>query len=359
MPFTFLRIMPSNAQIDAPLTLMGLFPPDSSDEEDDDDDPNDKEEDGCLYEIQTMNLVGKDLQVRQYDYHSHNANQVWPGTFNLAEYLLLPQLRQNHDWGHILELGSATGILAIRLAFACRLIQHGAAERQSNTSNHDTTAAGYCCCSSITTSDVCDEGNQIEHNVRYNINLNRRVILGENNHNDDNIDPCPIDIPHIPHTWGTGWKVSVMKRQQEMQEEGLAAMGKDQSSLLSSSSLSSFRTPEFDTIVASDILLYVSAYPSLVETLQELMPVIVNHEVENEGGVEEGCVHSNNDDQTGATSSNNKKKKKMKICFVMSWNRRMKESAEFFQLMTAGGFDCQHEGKCIFTFTRTSTERVQ
>jgi Lysine methyltransferase len=355
--------MPFNAQIDAPLTLSGLFPPDSSDEEDNHEDNDDG--DGCLYEIQTMNLVGKDLQVRQYDYHSHNANQVWPGTFNLAEYLLMPQ-RQQQDWGHILELGSATGILAIRLAFACRLIQHGTAERNIiNIDDEDDTAAGaaeYCCCSSITTSDVCDEGNQIEHNVRYNVNLNRRVILGDNDSSDnvDNIDPGPIDIPHIPHTWGTGWKASVMKRQQKLHEEGLE-MDKDQSSSISSSSSSSLPssslyTAEFDTIVASDILLYVSAYPALVETLQELMPVIVHHDVNNEEDVDEDGVLSNKV-HTGATSFN--KKKKMKICFVMSWNRRMKESAEFFQLMTAGGFDCQHEGKCIYTFTRTRPKHVQ
>jgi hypothetical protein len=74
----------------------------------------------------------------------------------------------------------------------------------------------------------------------------------------------------------------------------------------------------------SDILLYVSAYPALVQTLKELLdpsffPV--------------------------PTLSGNKNPK-----FIMSWNRRMKESIQFFDLMTDAGFQHRNEGKCVYTF---------
>ena len=36
--------------------------------------------------------------------------------------------------------------------------------------------------------------------------------------------------------------------------------------------------------------------------------------------------------------------------FVMSWNRRMEESKEFFELMEEGGFVCEHLGKCVYLF---------
>ena len=52
----------------------------------------------------------------------------------------------------------------------------------------------------------------------------------------------------------------------------------------------------------------VSAYPALVETLQELMPIAES------------------------------------TMFVMSWNRRMKESPGFFELMEEMGFSYRYEG---------------
>ena len=37
--------------------------------------------------------------------------------------------------------------------------------------------------------------------------------------------------------------------------------------------------------------------------------------------------------------------------FVMSWNRRIAESAIFFDLMLKAGFSCEHKGKCVYSFT--------
>lgn len=37
--------------------------------------------------------------------------------------------------------------------------------------------------------------------------------------------------------------------------------------------------------------------------------------------------------------------------FLMSWNRRIAESSVFFDLMVKAGFECEHKGKCVYSFT--------
>jgi hypothetical protein len=277
--------MPTNPQIDAPVTLTGLFPPDSEDE--DEEDAGAPGEATVCFEVQSMTVAGETLKVRQYDFHSHNANCVWPGTFNLADYLFSSAEQAGtpssasadnnsksgapiagKSWGNVLELGTATGLLAIRLALACDL--HCPSQHKKNSGHTVGTVQG------LVTSDVADEHNEVFENVQHNYILN-------------GIEDPPR---HIPHTWGTGWADSVERA------GGTANV-----------------PATFDTIVASDILLYVSAYPALVETLEELMP-------------------------TPATT------------LVMSWNRRMKESSDFFARMEAAGFGYTHQGKCIYTFRR-------
>jgi len=68
-------------------------------------------------------------------------------------------------------------------------------------------------------------------------------------------------------------------------------------------------------IIASDILLYVSVYPALVSSLEYLFA--------------EGVVE-----------------------FVMSWNRRIAESASFFAQMATAGFHVYHHGECVYSFYR-------
>lgn len=284
--------MPTNSQIDAPVTLTGLFPPDSDDE--DEEETGAPEEAAVCFEVQSMTVAGETLKVRQYDFHSHNANCVWPGTFNLADYLFSPADDQadiasavqgdvddsninNNDklgaptagksWGKVLELGTATGLLAIRLALECG---------RYCPPQHKKNGGVVGPVQDLVTSDVADEHNEVYENVQHNYLLN-------------GIDCPPL---HIPHTWGTGWASSV---EQAGGTEDVPTT--------------------FNTIVASDILLYVSAYPALVETLEELMP-------------------------THATT------------LIMSWNRRMKESSDFFSRMEAAGFVYTHQGKCIYTFRR-------
>jgi hypothetical protein len=44
--------------------------------------------------------------------------------------------------------------------------------------------------------------------------------------------------------------------------------------------------------------------------------------------------------------------------FVMSWNRRIAESAIFFDLMLKAGFSCEHKGKCVYSFTVNTAHRL-
>ena len=262
--------MPTAPQIDAPISLGTFFPPESDDEDEDEE----AELDQC-FETQDIILADRTLHIRQYAYHSHNANRVWPGTFNLTDYLFEVNSEGNyvHQWGSILELGTATGLLAIRLSMSAstrRPSLMGDNVTLEDESGLDTRSSrSRSVCTSVVTSDL--DYDQVEDRVRYNFEKNGVA----SNH------------IHVPHTWGTGWKVCAMKK----------GMGE----------------ATFDTIVASDILLYVSAYAALVETLLELMGP--------------------------------------QCKLVMSWNRRMKESSEFFDRMNDAGFDCEHIGKCVYVFT--------
>ena len=230
--------MPDDRDIDAPVSLQGLWP----DSDDSDDGSSPAFDQG--YETQEITVADRSLKVRQYCFHSHNANRVWPGTFNLAEHYLVGSppagslSTLTRPGVRVLELGSATGVLAMRFALA--------------------GVAG------IVTSDVADAG-EVEDNIKHNFEANGL--------------PGPR---HIRHTWGEGWPSGVEN--------------------------------EFDIVLASDILLYVSAYPALVRTLRELI-----------GGEGRG-------------------RKKM----VMSWDRRMEESKEFFNLCEEGGFEVTHLGKCVY-----------
>jgi hypothetical protein len=306
--------MPFAPQIDDPQTLTGLFPPDSDEEchEDDDD---------VCYEIQPVVLAGATFNVRQYDFHSHNANRVWPGTFPLADYLFsvieespsvwdecnsrvddergsVRQPKYAYNWGRVLELGTATGLLAMRLAMAC--------------SNLSREPSSTFCCTSVVTSDVDDERGDVCTNLLFNYELNE----------------LPLPYPrHVPHSWGTGWNNSV-RISLESNKETLADAPLIHPTLL-----------PFDTIVASDILLYVASYSALVQTLCELM--IPNFDIGKEDNL---CMEPLGNELYGLESP-----PKPPI-FIMSWNRRLKESNEFFTRMTDAGFVYGSHGKGLYTF---------
>ena len=310
--------MPSNPQLDVPITLTGLFPPEDDDDDDDDetdcndnnkdDNDNDDHHANC-YEVQSLTVCDRTYFVRQYDFHSHNANCVWPGTFVLADYLLSQTKTTKTDqttdtmWGHVLELGTATGLLAMRLHHASRVYQDG--------KNAADDSQIVIICDSVTTSDVDD--NQVTRNVEWNYQRNG-ILQGTKQNDRDNHTPPPI---HIPHTWGNGWEKSVQHRKHQLQ------LQQQQQPPIRST---------FDTIVASDILLYVSAYPALVQTVTELFAM----------------------DRSPApdTDTHERSSPQRQQQLILSWNRRMKESASFFQLMEHAGFAWKHEGNCVYTFVQ-------
>jgi hypothetical protein len=410
--------MPTLDQIiDEPQTLFGLFPDsddsdsDDSDDDDDDetdaplDDPNgqrllirDCSANGYHYEIQSLVVANETLRIRQFAYHSHNANRVWPGTFNLANYLLetVPvttldatssssssssllsssllnsmngitsssaprtNYRYKHCWGRILELGTATGILAIRLAMASASL-HDQASVTTNTAssdekNHTKTMPlanstvpemgaavstetvqqdGYVhCCTSVVTSDVVDDYQDIATNVAYNCALNQLSVP-------------PV---HVPHTWGTGWEASC----REAASAAVSSETVDPSTTRATCSSgyhdalfdANGTCMGFDTIVASDILLYVAAYPALVATLVELASLPLR--LESSILVSPICI-PNGDEESSSGAATTPPRRPM---IVLSWNRRMKESREFFERMERAGFTCTHQGQCIYTFVQ-------
>jgi hypothetical protein len=409
--------MPTLDQIiDEPQTLFGLFP-DSDDSDDDEtndapvslDDkaPNgqqrllDCSSNGYHYEIQSLVVANETLRIRQFAYHSHNANRVWPGTFNLANYLLetVPltveasssllnsmddiatssatcrtNYRYKHYWGRVLELGTATGILAIRLAMASAASQHtvfdqtsitaatNSALSSSDAKNHaaasleDSSSPGVAaaaaltdtvqqqdgyshCCTSVVTSDVVDDHQDIATNVAYNCALNSQSSLQPS-------------LVHVPHTWGTGWVASCREACKSAAAASASVTTADPSTrhaALGSSGYEALLDANgtcmgFDTIVASDILLYVAAYPALVATLLELVRLPLRPET--------SCISParipNGDEETLAFGTPPQQRRGTVI--VLSWNRRMKESQEFFERMERAGFTCTHQGQCIYTF---------
>ncbi|XP_078446526.1 S-adenosyl-L-methionine-dependent methyltransferases superfamily protein [Wolffia australiana] len=103
---------------------------------------------------------GVELLVREFSFHQHNANFLWPGTFSFSEWLL--QNKSCFEGKRILELGSGTGALAIFLKKLFAV--------------------------DITTSDFDDL--EIEENIAHNCAANGLEIL-----------------PHIRHTWGDPFPV--------------------------------------------------------------------------------------------------------------------------------------------------------
>ena len=100
-----LKSIRKDGGVEAPIGLGGLF---STGNDGDDDETFENQ-----YELQTLTICDTKIQVRQYSWHEANANQVWPGTFILADFIRKNDGRYKDS--NCLELGSATGALAIYL----------------------------------------------------------------------------------------------------------------------------------------------------------------------------------------------------------------------------------------------------
>lgn len=185
----------------APISLSDIFSGADSDEE---STPFEQE-----YEVQTITINEMHIKIRQFSWHQANANQVWPGTYNLAKYIMINA--QKYSTGAILELGSATGALAIYL----------------NSSNLNFN---------VITTDI-DDGGIVENNIIHNHLLNGKI--------------API---HIPYTWGEDWSVALYDKVEKKNIE-FNYSSEDPSTLgdqLWDSAVINFRY-----VIASDILLYV------------------------------------------------------------------------------------------------------
>ena len=178
-----------------------------------------------IFESRDFVICNEPMRIRQFSWHSANANQIWPGTITLAEYL--SQGRNHHllSSGRVLELGSATGALAIYL------LKRSALECD------------------IVTSDI-DDGGDVESNIRHNFAANG----------------LPPRI-HIPFTWGTSFEEARAGAERRLLLDNDSNNNDNYNNNNSNSGGGGF---EISHIIASDILRYVSAFPALVQSLSTL-----------------------------------------------------------------------------------------
>ena len=101
----------------APISLTGIFGPDSDDDQEDvQDDTNFCNE----RDIQRICLGDQEVDICQMSWHQANANQIWPGTYVLADHILQTKNYSTDSFSRyencsVLELGAATGALSIAL----------------------------------------------------------------------------------------------------------------------------------------------------------------------------------------------------------------------------------------------------
>ena len=372
--------MPPKRDVEAPVCLSGFFSQHDDDENEEEDEENAFSQ---TYEVTELDILGKVLRIRQFAWHKANANKIWPGTFNLADYLDLHQA--HYKTGPILELGAATGALTLFLS----------------TAPHSFD---------ISTSDIDDDG-EVQENIAHNFHLNGNT--------------CPP--LHIPHTWGEGWP---MYSHPTISNTDNAIIQPKSTTL-----------PIFKFVIASDILLYVSAYPALVKTLCELfgcpytpsattvLPPVPPASSSSSSSSDSDSTHDGavgivplvkNNIAAGTTQFISDSSLSPQLSpstttvdttetavpiitkavstitieiapsssssstttvaqpnttpttpsqtpsqtsshgqgqveeFLMSWNRRIAESKVFFDLMEQAGFVHVHKGKCIYSFTRCS-----
>ncbi|KAJ4842350.1 hypothetical protein Tsubulata_036755 [Turnera subulata] len=134
----------------------------------------------------------------------------------------------------------------------------------------------------ITTSDYDDQ--EIEQNIAHNCMVN-------------GVKPA---LPHIRHSWGDTFPVA---------------------------------EPDWDLIIASDILLYVKQYPNLIKTISFLLKSYApkNH-------------------RTGPTMEDQQNGGLPRPAFLMSWRRRIGKEDEsmFFTGCENAGLEVQHLGSRVY-----------
>eukprot|EP00386_Alphamonas_edax_P013978 GDKI01043017.1.p1 GENE.GDKI01043017.1~~GDKI01043017.1.p1 ORF type:complete len:600 (-),score=155.17 GDKI01043017.1:442-2241(-) len=169
-----------------------------------------KEEESCVTRPFKM-PNGMEINIREMAFHCLNANFVWHGNYDVAQWLLDHKINEFKEKNtRLLELGAATGILSIFLK------RHGV----------DVIASDY-------------DDTEIESNFHKNLELNG--MSGT--------------IPFIRHTWGEHFPDTYTHPTPTHTGD---------------TDTPSPRKSVFDAIVASDILLYIKSFPQLVETCNAL-----------------------------------------------------------------------------------------
>ncbi|KAF7075925.1 hypothetical protein CFC21_080656 [Triticum aestivum] len=139
----------------------------------------------------------------------------------------------------------------------------------------------------ITTSDYDDK--DIEENIAHNCRVNKLDVL-----------------PHIRHTWGDPFPIL---------------------------------QPDWNIVIASDILLYVKQYPNLITTLSFLL--------------EESDLNSQKSVCTNITTKAGTQVAARHPMFLMSWRRRIgKDQSIFFDGCEKAGLEVQHLGDLVYLINK-------
>jgi len=140
----------------------------------------------------------------------------------------------------------------------------------------------------ITTSDLDD--TEVEENIAYNCRVNELAML-----------------PHIRHSWGDAFPAA---------------------------------EPDWDLIIASDILLYVKQYPKLIKTLYFLL---------NSYKAKDKTAVAGSAQLNGAVSISGKQIQLQQPFFLMSWRRRIGNDEElFFSGCENAGLVTEHIGSRVY-----------
>lgn len=143
-----IKIKKKDGGVEAPISLFDFF--NNKEENLNKNEENNENQFEQIYDEQRIEIFGERVFIiRQYCWHMANANKIWPGTFNLAEFITLHSNRFINS--NILELGAATGALSIYL--------------QSTFLNYN-----------LITSDI-DDGGEVENNIIYNFQRNGNFIF--------------------------------------------------------------------------------------------------------------------------------------------------------------------------------------
>lgn len=234
------------------------------------------------YEINAFTLAdGRvSLRIRESNFHPLNANFVWPGNEKFSRWIIDESNWNSYFKGkRILELGAGLGVLSIFVKlYGGRSVD-------------------------ILTSDYSDP--EIADNIRFNCELN-------------GIQP----LEHIPHNWGSPFPTHKLSKVScQCESIWIHKIPSFESSCLQhienedSSEEGICQVKEeplrFDTILANDVIHYVSQHENLVHTLVQLL-------------------------QRNASTNAS--------CCIISWGRKISKSHEqnFLELVKKAGCNVEH-----------------